>query len=157
MEYKVAIHNELISQLSGLVFEGTSALLWKSVKKVYMNNPTDFPVCRVLPVSTGVTVDGDYHDTRTYRFEIATYELIDNSADQTEAETKIDRLSNIEDSLYKYIEVVPNSMEHAIPDIHIYNIDIAGTEYNYANGANGVEISQSTIINLQVTITPQLL
>lgn len=152
-----AIHDKLITDFSNLTHESSSNKLFADTKKYYFEIPTNTPSCRIIPISQGIEVVGNTTDNRAYRFQADIYELIESSATQAEAELKIDRLGNIEDSIVAYLEKIPDNLEHAITGIHVTSIDITNVFYNYEVNESGTVVYLSIAFDINVIITPQLL
>lgn len=156
MDYRKPIHDKLITDFSALVFDGTAVNLFTAVQKVFVDEPEDLPVCRIIPVAMSVEVDGNTHDTRILSFSADVFDAMDLES-LTNAENKIDRLSNIEDSVVAYLEKLPNNLENEVSGIHIYDIMIERLQYQYQTNERGLEVVLNIPFSLKLSITPQTL
>jgi len=157
MIYRKAVHDKLITDFGNLTYDGGSTKLFTQVKKFFYEIPDTTPACRITPQAQSVRIDGNTTDVRQMSFQADVMEMIEQSGMQTEAETKIDRLSNIEDSVIKYLEIIPNSLEHAISGMHIIALDINSIIYSYEPSERGLAIYLSFQFTINIILTPQLL
>lgn len=150
------ITDKLITDLKALVFSGTSKI-FGDLKKVYIDMPTTLPAGYVLPAGVTVEIIGNTSNLVKYSYDITTIDIIENSANQAEAELKIDRLSNIEDKISNYILKLPNNVENALTGIHITDTRITNGIWDYASDDRGIIVILNISCELDVVITPQLL
>lgn len=158
MDYRKPIHDKLITDFTALTFDGTAINLFTEVKKLFVVEPEDLPVCRITSTGLRVEIDGNTHNTRLLGFVADTFDSIPlDNISQEDAEKRIDRLSNIEDSVLAYLSKLPNNIEHEVGTIHIYDMQVEQTSYQYQSGERGIEVMLSIPFTLKLSITPQLL
>lgn len=157
INYRKPLHDKLITDFTALKHIDASSSLFANVKKIYLNLPTSTPACRIIQTAPAVEVLGNTSDIRSLGFQADIYELIEASASEAEAVIKIDRLSNIEDQVYAYLEELPNNLEHAITSIHVFELHPQPAIYNYVQAEQGIEVYLTIPFELKILITPQLL
>jgi hypothetical protein len=151
------IHNKLIMDFSALTFTSTTVTCFADVKKFYFDAPEVTPVARIVPSTLSIDVVGNTTEIRQYGYQVDVYELIEASTTQAEAELKIDRLSNIEDTIMTYLRKLPNNLEYDVAGVHIIDIGISESNYSYELGDTGIVINLGVPFTLSVNTTPQLL
>lgn len=157
MNYRKAVLDKIITDLTALNHDGGSNDLFANVKKIYLEYPTSLPSAIVLNTGTAVEIIGNTSDNRVLDFEINVMELIENSSSQTEAELKIDRLGNIEDVVISYLEKLPNNLENDISGIHIVDLVINTAIYDYQNDERGIMLNLVIPFSVKIILVPQLL
>jgi hypothetical protein len=157
MYYTKLIHDKLITDFKALTFESSVNKIFVDVQKYFKDLPTNTPICRIIALNGNIQNDGNSTDTRTFSWQADVFELIEASASQSEADIKINRLENISDIVIAYLEKIPNSLEHAITNIHIVNTIPRNIVYSYELAEIGVAHYLTIIFDTEVLITPQLL
>lgn len=146
------LHDKLILDLENLVHSDGATTCYAVVQKIFPEFPTSVPAGEVMPTANEVVVEGLDSDTRNYTFTVNTYEYIEYSTDYTDAERKIDRLSDIEDRLFDYLQQIPHPIERAISGVHVYNVFVQPAAYSYVETEGGIRLYQQITFQLQVII-----
>lgn len=146
------LQDEIIDQLEALTYTGTANVLFADVRKVYKEQPLGFPIARVISTSNGVEVLGLDYDNKIMGFQIDVFDLLDEQITQDEAETRIDRISNIEDMILNWLEELPNNIEREVTGVHIHTIDILRGGFNYENNESGIMLNLAIPFELKTTV-----
>lgn len=159
-EYRQLIQDALVTAFAALVHPSDSVPIFPadSVGKVFVKDLTNLPRCVI--VATGmspVNVYGNDTDIRPYSWNAEVYEILENAETEAEAIVKINRMSSIEDAILKYLEKIPNPIEHTITGIHITNISLQGNNIAYQQTETGIAVYLTVSFITEVVISPQLL
>lgn len=156
IQIRKLIHDKLITDFTALKHVNGTDALFASVKKIFINLPASLPVCEIIPSAVNTSVMGLEFNEKAIGFTAITYEQINqetgvSEADQqTEAERKITRLSDIEDIVVQYLEKIPDALRGNVGSADIIRIDIQPTSWDYAIGENGLRVYLS--INFSIVM-----
>ena len=155
MEIRKPLTDQLITDFTALKHSNDTDALFASVQKIYIKYPDALPACVIAPSSPSVEVAGLDFDQRILGFTAEVYELIEanDDGDISEAVRKLDRLSDIEDQVYNYLEQIPNPVERAVSGVHVTNIDIAPGNYIDIFTERGLERFLQINFDLSITIS----
>lgn len=153
------IHDKLVTDFSSLQFEGGNAL-FTSVKKIRRTNPTSTE-CILMKADLVEEISGNTETDRIYGFVAIIEEFIESSISQTEADKKIDRLSNIEDKILNYLQKEPNNLrawgQSQNPLIEIFKIRVMPSRHQEAITEKGYAVGLVIPFTVYVLNVPQLL
>ena len=151
-QFRSAIQDVLLADLADLTFENSSNKLFVEVKPVFRRLPTGYPSCELIPLSTGIEIYGNETDLRQYGYTINVYEYIDVQTTDADTKLRVDRLANIEDRIYDFLEKIPNHIEYAVANCHCSKITPTGSIYLFDNSEQGVVLNLEINFNVEVTI-----
>lgn len=143
--------DEIIEQISALTYPSSANVLFADVRKIFKEQPLGYPIARVINTSNGVDILGNDVDQKTMGFQIDVFDLMDEQVTQDDAETRYDRMSNIEDILYEWIEKIPNNLENET-STHIHAVNILRGGWNYETNESGIMVNLSIPFELQTTV-----
>lgn len=146
------LHDQIITQISALTFDGSANLLFADVQKIYKEQPLGFPIARVIATTVGVEVMGLDYDQKNMGFQIDVFDLLDEGVTQDEAETRIDRMSNTEDILLEWVEAIPNNIENSVSGVHINTVEILNGGFSYDNNENGIMLNLAIPFQLKTEV-----
>lgn len=153
--YRKSLHNKLIDDFKNLTFPDDTNTIFTDVTKIIKDFPVMLPYCVIAPTTPNVEVQGLSANDRILGYTATVYEEIEASEDLTDAESRIDRLEDIEDMIIAYLEQIPNPIERVVTNVHAYKIDILPSRYTYSVGEAGVriylEIDFNVYCNVNVT------
>lgn len=151
------IYDKLIIDLEALQFASSSNLLFTDVRKgLGANVPMEPGIAVLLPDMHTIEVMGNTYDARQLGFALYYRENVE-ADEQTEVDLKLDRLSNIEDVLYDYLEQEPNALAGEVGSLNIFKIRTQPCIYDYSRIESGYAITQTTRFSVYIEVTPQLL
>jgi len=154
-EIRKTIHNKLITDFAALKHDNDTDFLFASVEKLLIDYPSAVPACFIEVSTPSVETQGNQYDTRILGFNAITYELIENNSNQADADRKVDRLSDIEDVVFAYLERLPNALAGLIPGFTIFDIRVQPSIYIYERSEQGLRLFQqiqfSVYVNIDVT------
>lgn len=163
IQIRKLIHDKLITDFTALKHVNGTDALFAGVKKIFINLPASLPVCEIIPTSVNTSVLGLEFNEKAIGFTAITYEQINQetgtteSDQQTEAERKITRLSDIEDIVIQYLEKIPDSLRGNVGSADIVRIDIQPSSWDYQIGENGLRIFLSITFAIVMVDEPKSL
>lgn len=144
--YTKTIQERLITDLSAMRYSDNSVLLG-SVKKYYIEIPTQRPFCEVMPTNFNILQDGISYDTRQESFYINVYEAIESTITDEEASIIIDRINEIKGRILRYLEKQNDILNWNLTDIEIYNV-------RPTNGSINTQLTEEgQVLILQINVT----
>lgn len=146
------IQDKLITDFGLLKHVNGTDALFSEVKKFYLDFPTSLPCCQIVTSNPSVMTQGLDFDSRILTFTSIVYELIEVESDYTEIERKLDRLSDIEDQIFNYLQTIPNPIEHSVSGIHIYKLEVLPSNYSYEVVENGLRVYQTIDFNCYINM-----
>lgn len=152
IDIRKPLHDQLITDFAALTHSNGTDALFATVEKIYIDYPTAVPACQILVSQPSVDVLGITSDNRRLGFSSIVYELIEQSTNQAAANSKIDRLSDIEDQIMAYLEQIPHPIERAVSNVHVANIVVNPSIYNYQETEKGIMIFQTINFELVVNV-----
>lgn len=147
------LHDKLIEEFKLLKYLDNTVVIFEEVAK-FLATVKKYPSCEIIPVEVTVTRDGLTMDSRYLGFRVITRDHIekDRAENPSEFERKIDRLSDIEDAVFNYLQQIPHPLEHAVDDVQVYRIDVLPARYFYEDSTEGISIYQTIDFNLVTDI-----
>jgi hypothetical protein len=150
--------DKLITDFQALTFVGGSSIFASgNVRKLFLAEPSAYPICEILPSAISNEIEGNSSDIREYDFEAKVEELIESSLNETQAGNKIGRLANTADAILDYLQKLPNNLEYDISGVHIIELLVLPSPYDYRKSDNGIILLLTIQFRIRVSITPQLL
>lgn len=146
------LQDEIIEQVAALKYDGTTNLLFADVRKIYKEQPLGYPIARVISTSNGVEVMGLDYNTKIMGFQIDVFDLLDEQVTQDDAELRIDRMGNIEDILFEWVQKIPNNLEREVTGVHIYSIDILRAGFSYESNESGIMVNLAVAFELKTEV-----
>ena len=135
---KKYLHQKLVDDFRLLKNPETNKLIFADVQKIFIEFPTKTPACQLTAGVPFVEPIGIDYDMRYYSFSATVADNFASNIDQTQADARIDRLSNVEDVILNYLEAIPNKAENFIDDIAIKRIDIKPSAGGFAVASDGL-------------------
>lgn len=146
------LYNKLITDFTALKHLGGSLDCFAAVEKIFIDFPTQLPACEILLSTPSTQIQGNDWDSRILSFRSVVYELMEVNINTADAEMKIDRLSDIEDRIFDYLQKIPNNLEHAVTGVHVFEVMPLPSRYFYEQSEEGMKLYQTIDFDLKIII-----
>jgi len=146
------LQDKLIEQFKLLTHPASASLLFSSVEKIYMSEPTQLPSCEVQIQTVNNTTSDNYTNNKIFVFDAIVYDLIESASNtQAEADSRVDRISNINDSLTNWLSYIPLPIEYSITDLHCWKVDEISSNFDRLQNSQGVMLYLSIKFSVYTT------
>lgn len=148
------IHDKLVEDFSVLTYNGSTSRLFTEVRKAFVDIPARLPVCEISLGEQTAEFSSFNEDERVYSFISTVFDVVDStSISNNSIDTRIDRLSRIEDRIMDYLQKVkPNNLDGAIAGVDLYKITVRSVSYDYLQGNQGMQLIQSIVFDIHVIV-----
>jgi hypothetical protein len=151
--FKKEIHTQIRDYFRTLKYPGTDDLVFGQVEKMFVNIPTKVPACEIAVDGTAPQILGNDYDERGYAFNAIITDDIESTISQSDADSRIDRFSNIEDVVLNALQKVPNIFEDGANGIRVSRIIPMETTPSYELTNAGIRIYMSIKFVLYILIS----
>lgn len=150
------LHNKLIEDFRNLKYNDSEVKVFYAVEK-FLAKIEQYPSCELIPSEVSVAREGLTMDNRFLGFRAIVRDHIEQSRAENSVDynRRIDRLSDIEDVIFAYLQQVPHPIEHVAEDVQVYRIDVLPARYFYEDTTEGISIYQVTDFSLVLDIHVQ--
>ena len=151
-QYRKAVQEALINDIKLLKHPDDTNKLFAGVAKFLKDFPDSFPYAVLLNTTPRVENIGVDFDNRILGFSLVVFDQLENSQTQAQTEARIDRLSDIEDSIYAYLESIPCPIEYDATGVHAWKIEVLPSQYQYENDQSGIRLYLVVDFNVYITV-----
>lgn len=145
------VYDQLLTDLAALKHYDDENC-FASVKRVFIEEPTQSPVGQLMPYYARVENIGISSDERVLGWLFNVYEVMGDETTQDEADRKMNRLADLEDSILRYIEQIPNNLGIVDGSVRIVRTSLDDVQYSVVNSNKGLIVSQQTKFSTDVHI-----